>query len=272
MIRLLVTGDLAAGAEVAPSPEQGRYLATVMRLKPGDPLLLFNGRDGEWLATLSAVEKRGVRIKVESATRPQAFPPDLDLVVALVKRARLETIVEKATELGVRRIRLLITRRTNADHTNLARLSAIAAEAAEQTRRLDAPLLQAPQKLEPMLREWDSARSLVFCDEAGDDPDQPWGGPAGRAGPALQVLDPGHFAADHAAQQSGGAGAGFAAQHSRPAAVLIGPEGGFDPEERALLRSLPFVAPISLGPRILRADTAAIAALTLWQAAVGDWR
>jgi len=272
MIRLLVASDLAAGAEVTPSPEQGRYLATVMRLKPGDALLLFNGRDGEWLAQVSAVEKRGVRLTVDSPTRPQALPPDLDLVVALVKRARLETIVEKATELGVRRIRLLITRRTNADHTNLSRLSAIAAEAAEQTGRLDAPLLQAPQKLEPMLRDWDPGRTLVFCDEAGDDPDQAWGGPAGRAGPALQVLDPECFAADCAAQQSGSVAAGFAAQHNRPAAVLIGPEGGFDPQERALLRSLPFVAPISLGPRILRADTAAIAALTLWQAAVGDWR
>ncbi len=138
-----------------------------MRLKPGDSLLLFNGRDGEWLARLSVIEKRGVRLAVEGRTRDQTLTPDLDLVVALVKRSRLETIVEKATELGVRRIRLVVTRRTNADHTNLARLSAIATEAAEQTGRLDVPLLQAPQKLEAMLQGWDSARALVFCDEAG---------------------------------------------------------------------------------------------------------
>ncbi len=255
MIRLFLTDALAEGAELSPSPDQARYLTTVMRLKLNDPLLLFNGRDGEWRARLAVIEKRGVRLVLEAQTRPQVYPPDLDLIIALVKRARLETIIEKATELGVRRIRLAITRRTNADHTNLGRLSAIAAEAAEQTGRLDVPLVDAPRKLDALIRDWDAARTLVYCDEAGDDPQAPWGGTQGRARPALNVLG--------ATQPDAGRG--------KPAAVLIGPEGGFDPAERELLRGLPFVVPISLGPRILRADTAAISALTLWQAATGDW-
>ncbi len=171
-------------------------------------------------------------------------------MVALVKRARLETIIEKATELGARRIRLLITRRTQADHTNVSRLTAIATEAAEQTGRMDVPQVIEPVKLDRLLETWDSGRRLMFCDEAGDDPDQEWGGTQGRARPVLQAL-------------SGQGGAAWA--------VLIGPEGGFDPEERRLLRGLDHVTPVTLGPRILRADTAAISALTLWQAALGDW-
>jgi 16S rRNA (uracil1498-N3)-methyltransferase len=178
----------------------------------------------------------------------------------------LETIVEKATELGARRIRLLITRRTNADHTNLGRLNAIAAEAAEQTGRLDAPEIVPPQKLDVLFDKWSPDQKLIFCDEAGEDPAAPWGGEAGRADAALAALK---NAAQHELQQ----GAAKSRSEAFGAwAVLIGPEGGFAPEERARLRSLPFVVPISLGPRILRADTAAIAALTLWQAALGDWR
>jgi len=251
MIRLHLSDDLAAGAEITPAADQAHYLVHVMRAKAGDALLLFNGRDGEWRARLLAVDKRGCRLAVEAQTRPQAIGPDLELVVALVKRARLETIVEKAVELGCRRIRLATTRRTNADRARVERLQAIAVEAAEQTGRLDAPEVMAPETLDRLLDGWDGARRLMFCDEAGDDPQADWGGPDGRARPALEAMagtaDPG------------------------PWAVLIGPEGGFDPAERARLRALAFVTPVTLGPRILRADTAAIAALALWQAALGDW-
>jgi 16S rRNA (uracil1498-N3)-methyltransferase len=250
MIRLFVQQDLAQGAHIEPTPDQARYLISVMRLQLGDELLLFNGRDGEWLTQVSGVSKRGCRLTPHKQTRPQALGPDLDLVVALVKRARLETIIEKATELGARRIRLVITRRTQADHTNVSRLKAIATEAAEQTGRLDAPDVLEPVKLERMLDDWDAGRRLMFCDEAGDNPGEDWGGNQGRAQPVLQAL-------------SGQGGAAWA--------VLIGPEGGFDPEERKRLRGLEQVTPVTLGPRILRADTAAISALTLWQAALGDW-
>lgn len=260
MIRLFLPQPLHPGARIEPAPEQARYLTGVMRLKPGAEVLVFNGADGEWRAHLTDVGKRGCTLEALDQTRPQTFPPDLDLVVALVKRGALETIVEKATELGVRRIRLLTTRRTNADHTNVARLSAIAAEAAEQTGRLDVPEIAAPQKLDSLLAAWPGERRLMFCDEAGDEAEKPWGGEAGRAASALSVLE---NAAPREMQHK--------VQHFAKWAVLIGPEGGFAPEERAHLRSLDFVTPVTLGPRILRADTAAIAALTLWQASLGDW-
>ncbi|ALL14734.1 16S rRNA (uracil(1498)-N(3))-methyltransferase [Caulobacter henricii] len=238
MIRLFVPQDLAPGYGVILTLDQSRYLTSVMRQAIGAQVLLFNGRDGEWTATLTETGKRGSLLKVDEQVRPMALGPDLDLVIALVKRGRVETIVEKAAELGVRRVRLTITRRTNVDFVKLGRLDAIAMEAAEQTGRLDVPAVDDPQKLAEILDGWDPARKLVFCDEAGD------------ARPAFQAL----------------------AGSQAPAAILIGPEGGFSPEEREALRALPFVIPVSLGPRILRADTAAISALTLWQAAVGDWR
>lgn len=238
MIRLFVPDDLSAGAPVTPSPDQSRYLVAVMRLVVGSEVLLFNGRHGEWRATVVEAGKRSCRLTVGSLVRPQQDGPDLDLVVALVKRGPLETIVEKAVELGARRIRLVITRRTNADHANVGRLQAIATEAAEQTGRLDVPEVVAPGKLDRLLTSWEAGRRLMFCDEAGG------------AAPVLAALRESPTA---------------------PWAVLIGPEGGFTAEEGELLRSLPFVTPVSLGPRILRADTAAIAALALWQAAVGDW-
>jgi 16S rRNA (uracil1498-N3)-methyltransferase len=251
MIRLFVESDLDAGAGLEPRPEQARYLTQVMRLGVGAELIVFNGRDGEWRARIGQVSKRGCRLVIETLSRPQAFGPDLDLILALVKRGPLETIIEKAVELGARRIRLAITRRTNADHAKLDRLRAIATEAAEQTGRLDVPEIVEPVKLERLLDGWEPGRRLMFCDEAGDDPAAEWGGAVGRARAALDVL---------------------AGQADGPWAVLIGPEGGFDPQERARLRGLDLVTPVSLGPRILRADTAAIAALTLWQAALGDWR
>jgi 16S rRNA (uracil1498-N3)-methyltransferase len=252
MIRLFVPDTLSPGGEVIPSPDQARYLLAVMRLTVSDAVSLFNGSDGEWTARMVEASKRACRLRLEVQTRPQAPTPDLDLIIALVKRARLETIVEKATELGVRRIGLCLTRRTNADHTNVTRLQAIATEAAEQTGRLDVPEVEAPQPLSRLLQDWSPARRLMFCDEAGDAADEAWGGAAGRAQPALAALR------NQADGQSW--------------AALIGPEGGFAPEERAALRALPFVTPVTLGPRILRADSAAIAALTLWQASLGDWR
>jgi 16S rRNA (uracil1498-N3)-methyltransferase len=243
MIRLFVPHPLKIGAGVAPTVDQSRYLTAVMRLDVGDEILVFNGQDGEWRCSLAEASKRGCLLKVEEQTRPQAYGPDLDLVIAMVKRGRVETIVEKAAELGVLRVRLTQTRRTNVDFLKLGRLDAIAIEAAEQTGRLDVPAVDDPMKLDKILDGWDETRRLVFCDEGGD------------ARPMIEAL-----AGD--AQDKNGS----------PAAILIGPEGGFAPEERERLRSLPFVIPVSLGPRILRADTAAIAAMTLWQAAAGDWR
>lgn len=238
MIRLFVPHPLSQDAGVAPSIDQSRYLTAVMRLNVGDEILVFNGQDGEWRCALVEAGKRGCLLKAVERTRPQEHGPDLDLVIAMVKRGRVETIVEKAAELGARRVRLTQTRRTNVDFLKLGRLDAIAIEAAEQTGRLDVPAVDDPQKLDKILEAWDPARKLVFCDEGGD------------ARPLVE-----------AAKDAPG-----------PAAILIGPEGGFAPEERETLRSLPFVIPVTLGPRILRADTAAISAMTLWQAVAGDWR
>lgn len=239
MIRLHVPDDLASDAEFALDEGQSRYLSSVMRRGVGDEVLVFNGRDGEWRAAITVVGKKAVILRASSQERSQALGPDLDLVIALVKRARIETIVEKAAELGARRVRLVITERTNADHTNVGRLQAIATEASEQTGRMDVPEVVAPVKLDRMIADWDATRALLFCDEAGD------------AKPVLAALS--------GAPES-------------PWSILIGPEGGFSPTERDALRNLTYATPATLGPRILRADTAAISALTLWQAAQGDWR
>ena len=230
MIRLFVPDPLTADAVVLPTPDQSRYLVTVMRRSVGDEVALFNGQDGEWGAVIVEASKRGCRLRVDKQTRAQETGPDLDLIVALVKRARLEAIVEKAAELGARRVRLVITRYTNADHAKIDRLRAIAIEAAEQTGRLDAPEIVRSERLEPMLAHWPFNRRLMFCDEAGD------------ARPALEALK---------------------AAPAGPWAILIGPEGGFSPEERSRLRAKAFVTPVTLGPRILRAETAAIAALAV---------
>jgi 16S rRNA (uracil1498-N3)-methyltransferase len=239
VIRLFVADDLKADAEFGLTAGQAHYLTKVMRLAAGAEVLVFNGRDGEWRARLGAAGQRDRRLRALARTRPQTFGPDLDLIVALVKRPRLETIVEKAAELGAGKVRLAITERTSLGRANLARLTAIAIEAAEQTGRLDVPAIVAPRKLAEMLADWDADRRLMFCDEGGE------------AAPAMDAL----------------AGAGQGAW-----AILIGPEGGFASTERAAIRALAAAVPISLGPRILRADTAAIAAMALWQAMLGDWR
>lgn len=237
MIRLHVQGALAPAAPVAPTLDQSRYLTQVMRLKVGDDLLVFNGRDGEWRASVAEVLKKGVILRAEEQVRPQTYGPDLELIVAVVKKARVETIVEKAAELGARRVRLVLTQRTNADRIRLDRLDAIAEEAAEQTGRLDVPAVDDPVRLDAVLNGWEDGRRLMFCDETG-------------GAPAVSAL------------RNAGEG---------PWSILIGPEGGFSPEEGERLRSLPFSTAVSLGPRILRADTAAITAMSLWQAAIGDW-
>jgi len=237
MIRLHVPQPLTPEAAVLPTLDQSRYLTQVMRLKIGDPLLVFNGVDGEWRCVIVEILKKGVVLRAEEQVRPQSTGPDLELLISVVKKSALEFAVEKATELGVRRIRLVVTHRTQVQHVRMDRLDAIAIEAAEQTGRVDVPMIHEPARLSDLLDGWESGRRLMFCDETGGEP-------------AMTAL----------ADAGGG-----------PWAILIGPEGGFAPEERERLRALTFTTAVSLGPRILRADTAAIAALTLWQAAVGDW-
>jgi len=238
VIRLFVPDDLSSGAEIVLGREASHYIANVMRQIVGGAIAVFNGRDGEWKALITETGKRAVRLRASERLRVQDSPPDLELLVAVVKRPRLETIIEKATELGARRVRLVMTQHTNAERVRIERLTVIATEAAEQTGRLDIPEIEEPAKLRMLLDQWDQNRRLLFCDEGGD------------AKPVLDAL----------------AGA------TGPWAILIGPEGGFSPEERKRLRTSAFVVPATLGPRILRADTAAISALTLWQAAAGDWR
>lgn len=237
MIRLHIPQPLSAGAALAPTLDQSRYLTQVMRLKTGDPLLVFNGGDGEWRCVIAEALKKGVVLRAEERVREQITPPDVHLLIATVKKSALEFAVEKATELGAARICLVNTARTQPQHVRMDRLAAIAEESAEQTGRLDVPGVEAPRKLAEVLDAWDAGRRLMFCDETG-------------GAPALTAL----------AEAGGG-----------PWAILIGPEGGFSPEERERLRALPFTTAVSLGPRVLRADTAATTALTLWQAAVGDW-
>jgi 16S rRNA (uracil1498-N3)-methyltransferase len=245
MVRLFLASspDFTAGAAVALPPEQGRYLTGVMRLGVGGEVSLFNGRDGEWTARIAEMGKKAVRLELLAQTRAQAQTRPLVLAIALIKRARLETVVEKATELGVSAIQPVITRRSNADHTNIERLRLIAREAAEQTERLDVPEVLPVVKLEKWLAG-DGFTGLVF-------PDEETTHEAGAATmlEGLKVATPG----------------------DRPA-ILIGPEGGFDATERDVLRDRSDVIRVNLGPRILRADTAAISALTLYQAALGDWR
>lgn len=241
-IRLFVEAPLAAGAELALSREQAHYLFSVMRLGPGARVALFNGRDGEWLAEVAEAGRRGGTLACREALRAQGAPPDLWLAFAPVKKARTDFIVEKATELGCRRIVPVLTRHTQAERVKTGRLRAHAVEAAEQSGRLSVPEVAEPASLTAFLDALEEAtpeRRLMFCDETG----------AGR--PALAALS------------------GTAADRW---AVLVGPEGGFDASERARLAAHPGAVAVSLGARVLRADTAAVAALALWQAAQGDWR
>lgn len=252
--RLLIEASLTPGAEIALNEAQSRHLVAVLRKGPGDEVRVFNARDGEWSARVQAMGKRGMTVQVAALLRESTPTADLDLLFAPVKRHATDLIVEKAVELGVRRIRPVLTERTIVDTVRLDRLRVIAREAAEQCERLDAPEICEALPLAKVLDGWDTARALLYADEAGDDLGAPWGGLTGRAPAAMQALR--------------------SLRGPPPAAlaVLIGPEGGFSPGERRALRALEFVTPVSLGPRILRAETAAIALLTIAQAAWGDWR
>jgi 16S rRNA (uracil1498-N3)-methyltransferase len=241
--RLFIEADLSAGIEVPLSEAQAHYLRHVLRRGDGAPLLLFNGRDGEWRATLALRGKKAAAAKVGERTREQTAEPDLWLCFAPVKRARIDYIAEKATELGVAALQPILTQHTIVERVNIDRLRANAIEAAEQTERLTVPEVRAPVELARLLDDWPAERRLLICDETG-------GGP-----PIAGVLG----ALDDKARAA-------------PWAIVIGPEGGFAAGELAVLRRIKDVTAVGLGPRILRADTAALAALACWQAIVGDWQ
>lgn len=251
--RLFVESVLEADGGVSLSEDQARYLNQVLRKKPGDVVRVFNGRDGEYAARIAGFTKRGGELVCKEQTRAQAASLDIHLLFAPLKRQRTDTVIEKATELGAARIQPVFTARTNSDHVRTDRLRAIAIEAAEQTERLDIPAIEEPAPLDSLLFRWPENRRIIFADESGDDDSRAWGGDAGRAQPIAAALQ------SHASQDV-------------KWAILIGPEGGFTPEERAHLRTLPCVTAVTLGPRILRAETAALAALTIWQSILGDWR
>jgi 16S rRNA (uracil1498-N3)-methyltransferase len=238
-VRLFVDAPLSAGASVACTPEQANYLVNVMRLSAGAEILVFNGRDGEWRARLADVGKRRCSLECTALVRPQQNGPDVHYIFAPLKHARLDYMVQKATELGVAHLQPVLTHRTIAARVNLERMQANAIEAAEQCGVLRVPTVGEPVKLDALLKGWDAKRRLIFCDEAAE-----------VASP-LSAL---------------------AGTTRGPLAVLIGPEGGFDPAERAALRDKSYATAISLGPRVMRADTAAVAALALINAALGDWR
>ena len=235
-IRLYLEHPLGEEQSVPLSREQAHYLFGVMRLSPGAPLLVFDGQSGEWLAEVTEAGKRGGLLHVLRKTRDLQMPPDLWLLFAPIKKARTDFIVEKATEMGAARIVPVQTEFTNAGRIQRDRLQAHAVEAAEQCGATYVPDVAEMVRLDRMLDDWDRGRRILFCDEAQ----------AGAA-PALP----------------GEAG---------PWAILIGPEGGFSETERRRLHGLEFARAVSLGPRILRADTAAVAAMMLWQSALGDWR
>ncbi len=236
--RVFVDALLSAGAGVACTPEQVNYLVNVLRMKAGASLLVFNGRDGEWRAVLEPVSKKSVLLRIEAQTRAQSAGPDVEYLFAPLKHARLDYMVQKATEMGVKRLRPVLTRRTIAERVNLERMRANVIEAAEQCGILRLPEVVEPQKLGVVLDAWNAARTLIFCDERAE-----------IANPVVALRE----------VAAGSIG------------VLIGPEGGFADEERDLIRGKPFTRTISLGPRILRADTAAVAALAVVNATLGDW-
>ncbi|MBC8337624.1 MAG: 16S rRNA (uracil(1498)-N(3))-methyltransferase [Alphaproteobacteria bacterium] len=236
--RLYVEGSLVLGGGLTLSPPQAHYLCHVMRLKAGDRVALFNGRDGEWSAVLENAGKKTCDVRVEHQFRDQTEDPGPWLAFAPVKKTRTDFIVEKATELGASRLCPVFTRHTNSARINSGRMAAHVIEAAEQCRRLSVPEIAQPQTLDELLADWPNDRRLFVLDESG----------AGRPiAEALAELRPG-----------------------RECGFLSGPEGGFGPEELDALRKLEFVTNLDLGPRILRAETAALAALACWQAVVGN--
>jgi 16S rRNA (uracil1498-N3)-methyltransferase len=235
--RLFVPGPLAQDAPVTIDGAQAHYLGKVMRVGEGDAVVLCDDITGEWSARAVSVGKRDLVLVPEARTRPREDVPDFWLCAALLKKDRFDLVLEKACELGVRRIRPVVTRRCVADRLNPERARAIATEAAEQCARTALPEVDEASRLDAVLRVWPEDRALFFADEAGGER----------------------------------AAAAFAA-HAGPAALLTGPEGGFEDGERAAIRALPQARPISLGPRILRGETAAIAGCALWMAVAGDWK
>jgi 16S rRNA (uracil1498-N3)-methyltransferase len=243
--RLYVDAPLAAGAAIPLDAARGHYLRNVLRREKGASVLLFNGRDGEWQAEIEALAKNGTRLSVQRQTVPQRRGHDLWLVFAPLKRERIDLLAEKATELGCRRLQPIFTQHTAVSRVNLERLAAHVMEAAEQTERLDLPEVAEPRRFGELLESWPADRRIILCAEAG------------AATPIAEAL------------------AGLprpTADNEIPYAVMTGPEGGFASSELDHLRKLPFVTPVGLGPRVLRADTAAIAALACWQALLGDGR
>ncbi|MDB5737271.1 MAG: ribosomal methyltransferase RsmE [Sphingomonas bacterium] len=234
--RLFLDQPLSEGAEVALDSAQANYLLNVMRLKAGDGVRCFDDRTGEWAAEIATTGKRDARLRMVAHLKPREAVPDLWLLAAPIKRQRIDWLAEKACELGVDRFVPVITRRTIVERLNPERLRAHMIEAAEQCGRTALPTLGEAVKLPALLRDWPPTRTLFFADETGGLP-----------------------FADAAQAQPG------------PAAILIGPEGGFMAEEREAIRALPQAVGISLGPRILRAETAALAAVSLWMAKAGDW-
>ncbi|MBK6491570.1 MAG: 16S rRNA (uracil(1498)-N(3))-methyltransferase [Sphingomonadales bacterium] len=235
--RLFVESPLADSIELSVSGPQAHYLISVMRMKIGSPIKLFDSISGEWLAEVAIIGKRDLILRVTGQLRAREAVPDIWLLAAPIKKARIDLVAEKACELGVARYQPVITRRTVIERLNMDRLRSHMVEAAEQCGRTVLPDMAEPIKLAALLRAWPTDRILYFADESGGEP----------------------FANAAAARQG-------------PAAILIGPEGGFDDEERTAIRAHPQSVPISLGPRILRAETAAIAALSIWMASAGDWR
>ncbi len=235
-IRLFVDAPLGAGQAVAVGEAQANYLFNVMRLSRGAQVLLFNGQSGEWRAEVAEAGKRSGILICAAQTAPQIMPPDLWLLFAPIKKARTDFIVEKAVEMGAARICPVQTQHTNADRIRPEKLTAHAMEAAEQCGATFVPPVDDLRPLDKVLATWPEGRLLFWADEA-------------MAGQNLPITGP----------------------KGAPSALLIGPEGGFSDAEKSRLRALPYIRPMSLGPRILRADTAAVAALTLWQAQMGDW-
>lgn len=238
MQRLFVEADLASGGTVSANTEQFNYLVNVLRMGEGDNVLLFNGRDGEWQARLTFESKKKLMLTIETQTREQTPQPDLHFLFAPLKVGRLDYLVQKSVEMGAGVIQPVITQHTQNHRVSVEKLQANALEAAEQCGILALPLVCPPVKLDMILDAWDPSRRIIFCDE------------------------------DHNTQNPMSALTNIKEKHL---AVLIGPEGGFSDDERSLLRGLPFVTAIPLGPRILRADTAAVAALAVVQAVIGDW-
>ena len=238
MQRLFIDAGLAAGKPVEASKEQFHYLANVLRMAEGDAVLVFNGRDGEWRAELSFPTRKRLLLTPVEETRPQPAPSDLHYLFAPLKVGRLDYLVQKAVEMGAGLLQPVMTQHVQGKINSIERLEANVVEAAEQCGILSIPRVAAPRKLEDLLADWPRERRIVFCDE-GHGSQNPL--------PTLSAIT------------------------ERKLALLVGPEGGFSDEERTLLRDLDFVTPIPLGPRILRADTAAVAAMAVIQAAIGDW-